>query len=284
MNLLSLDRLLFELNYPVEVEAAVRKKLDDSALMSTIAENAYDGEGFDFPLCKRKPPTRLAAVTLLLLQNYPLYRQLGASDQIIFDTFRDVSLRAGLYYNKMGKSGISKEDTVWFRHIMNQKLFKIGTLQFQPFQMIYLDKETIGEAYMEFSPEQKASLPNGTPVINCHIQKGADLSPVAVERSFQQATDFFHSAFPDTAFRAFLCYSWLLYPKMTESLAPQSHIRHFSECFTIIGSCSDREQAMENLFDRAKPEQTKPLTSLQKTALYYPEKFGFACGIRKIID
>ncbi len=52
---------------------------------------------------------------------------------------------------------------------MNVSIFKISSLQFQPFEMIYLDEETIGEPYMAFTKEQKESLPNGLPVINCHI-------------------------------------------------------------------------------------------------------------------
>ena len=38
---------------------------------------------------------------------------------------------------------------------LNVVIFKIGSLQFQPFEMIYLDEETIGEPYMTFSKEQK---------------------------------------------------------------------------------------------------------------------------------
>ena len=79
---------------------------------------------------------------------------------------------------------------------MNVAIFKIGSLQFQPFQMIYLDAETIGEPYMSFTEEQKKSLPEGTPVLNCHIQQGADLSPESVDFSFRMAKEFFmeHSA------------------------------------------------------------------------------------------
>jgi len=47
--------------------------------------------------------------------------------------------------------------------------------------MIYLDEETIGEDYMVYSETQKRALPKGTPVINCHIQEGADLSAPDVQ-------------------------------------------------------------------------------------------------------
>ena len=140
---LPLNNLLEELAFPDVVELALKKKVDEKSI-AEIAVSAYSGENFNFALCRRMPMTRLAVITFLLLKKYDEYKAKGISDQIIFDTFRDVSLRAGLYYKKTGKVGISKNDVIWFRHIMNVSIFKIGELQFQPFEMIYLDEETTG--------------------------------------------------------------------------------------------------------------------------------------------
>lgn len=82
------------------------------------------------------PLTRLSVVTYLLIRKYGEYKKARIPDQVIFDTFGDISLRAALYYKKAGKAGISKEDVIWFRHIMNVAIFKVGSLQFQPFKMI----------------------------------------------------------------------------------------------------------------------------------------------------
>lgn len=278
---LALDRLLEELRYPEAVEQAVREKLADPGI-GEIAASAYAGEDLDVALCRRMPLTRLAAITFLLLQSYGDYREKGAPDHIIFDTFRDVSLRAGLYYGRTGKVGISREDVVWFRHIMHAGIFKIGVVQYQPFKMVYLDEETIGEPYMVFSPEQKALLPSGAPVINCHIQRGADLDPERVDRSFRDAEAFFQAVFPERRFQAFLCYSWLLYPKMVERLPKQSNIRRFADRFTVISSCDDAGQAMENLFEGGKRKAIPSMTALQKMAVGHIEYFGFACGIAKM--
>lgn len=46
---------------------------------------------------------------------------------------------------------------------MNVAIFKVGSLQFQPFKMIYLDEETIGEPYMSFTAEQKKLCPQVLP-------------------------------------------------------------------------------------------------------------------------
>ncbi len=280
---MTLEKIVSELHYTSDIEQAVLQKIrKDEKLIEEIAGTAYHGENFDFTLCRRMPLTRLAVVTYLLVHKYDDYKSMEISDGIIFDTFRDISLRANLYYEKNGKVGISKEDVVWFRHIMNVGIFQIGTLQFQPFEMLYLDEETIGEPYMTFTKEQKETLPNGTPVLNCHIQQGADLSPQSVETSFQGAKRFFSKHFPTVQYKAFLCYSWLLYPPMLKQLSEKSNIKQFANNFSIIGFCHDTEQATENLFGhgtRKGKELPQTATFLQKLAVEHLELFGFACGI-----
>ncbi len=278
---MTLEKMMAELRFISGVEQAVLRKIRmDEKGICEIAETAYHGEDPDPALCGCKPLMRLAAVTCLLLRKYDDYKAKKIPDGIIFDTFRDVSLRANLYYERNGKAGISKEDVIWFRHIVNAEIFKIGALQFQPFEMVYLDEGTIGEPYMAFTKEQKEALPCGTPVINCHIQQGADLSPRSVEAAFQNARRFFSKYFPTVRYKAFLCYSWLLYPPMLEHLSEKSNIKRFAGNFSIIGACNDPEQATGYLFGsgtgKALPANA---TSLQKLAFEHIELLGFACGI-----
>ncbi len=278
---MTLEKMISELHYRSNIEKAVLQEIrKDEKLIEKIAETAYRGENFDFALCGHMPLTCLAVVTYLLLHKYDDYKSMGIPDGIVFDTFRDVSLRANLYYEKNGKVGVSKEDVIWFRHIMNIGIFQIGTLQFQPFEMIYLDEETLGEPYMTFTEEQKGLLPNDTPVLNCHIQKGADLRPRSVEASFQNAKLFFEKYFPTVQYKAFLCYSWLLYPPMLQHLSERSNIKQFAKNFSIIGSCHDPEQAIENLFGHGTGKGLPcDATFLQQLAFEHVELFGFACGI-----
>ncbi len=280
---MTLEPLLPHLGLNTAIEEAVTHQFaKNKKAIRAIAQTAYRGEGLDFPLCKCRPLTRLAAILDLLTEKYHAYKALGAADDIIWDTFQDVSLRAELYFQKTGKAGLSKDDVIWFRHLMQVNIFKIGALQYQPFQMIYLDMETVDEPYMVFSAEQKQALPDGAAVINCHIQKGADLRPEAVERSLKGAKAFFAEHFPQKRYQAFLCYSWLLYPPMVERLPAQSHIRQFAGRFSIIGSCPDPEQAMEFLFDGRKRNLPPAHTFLQRIAAGRPELLGYACGILTI--
>lgn len=278
---MTFDRLISELNYTSSIEQTVRQKIRKrEKWVREIAETAYQGEDLNFNLCKRMPLTRLSVVTCLLLGQYEAYKAKGIPEYMILDTFKDVSLRANLYYEKTGKVGITKDDVIWFRHIMNVAIFKIGALQFQPFEMLYLDEETIGEPYMTFSAEQKEALPAGTPVLNCHIQRGADLNGQSVEDSLQSAKLFFSQYFPAVAYKAFLCYSWLLYPPMVENLPAGSNIRQFAKRYSIIGYCNDPEQALTNLFEDGANKGARSITtSLQKLAAEHLELLGVACGV-----
>lgn len=274
------NKILEILNFSPETEKAVVSALSKKNY-AEICKNAYSGEAPDYPILSRKPLTRLAAVATLLSEKYEDYKSLGVPEDIIAETFRDVSLRAEIFKRKTAKPGISREDAIWFRHFMNCKIFKIGVLQFQPFEMVYLDEEFLGEPYMEFSKEQKEKLPPGAHVINCHIQQSAILSTNAVKASFADAHTLFEKIYPETKFKAFLCYSWLLYPEMIKHLPETSNIKTFAENFEIIGTVQDCDQAFENLFGKAnkRPKKNENATRLQKLANESPKSFGFACGI-----
>lgn len=282
---MNLEKLFEELRFPDAIESAVQKTLSESEKqICEISGKAYESEGLNFPLCEYAPLTRLSVVTKLLLRKYDEYRLKGVSERIIFDTFRDVSLRADFFFKKTAKIGISKEDVIWFRHMMNVDIFKIGVLQYQPLEMLYLDERIMGEPYMVFSQELRNRLPEGVSVINCHVQRGANLREEAVGHSLEEAKAFFAESFPEIRFRGFLCYSWLLYPPMVKVLPKESNIRRFAGRFPVIGMCGDAEQAMENLFEGGGCKILyQEATFLQKAAMESPELFGYACGFKSMV-
>ena len=137
---MTLHTMLSELHYRDQIQEAVQKEINRLGdTVEVLADKAYQGEDFQFFLCDQVPAVRLAVITCLLVEKYEEYRARGISDSIIFDTFQDVTLRAEIYFQKTGRAGLEKDDVIWFRHIMNAEIFKIGSLQFQPFQMVYLD-------------------------------------------------------------------------------------------------------------------------------------------------
>ena len=154
------------------------------------ARRAYEGEAPNLCICSRSPLERLVLWACLVPDICSRLRKREIPEPIIQDAFFDISLRASIYEKKHGNPGLTKEDVVWNRHVYNCQIFKLGCLQFQLFYQIYLDKEGCAYDYMTFSEAQKRLLPPGSPVLNVHIQEGADLSAEAVEASFAMAREF----------------------------------------------------------------------------------------------
>lgn len=279
--------------------AAYERNLDDLALdedvrielrgfaqrnygrMEVLASRAYEGENPDFPICRLMPLSRLAVLVWKLTKIRQNYLKLGVSEEIYRDTIGDIALRQRLYYTKNGKIGLSKGDCIWFRHLVYGKIFKLGVLQFQPFEMVYLDEVLEEESGFRYSDGLRSLLLAGSPVVNVHIQKGADLEAQKVADSFALARTFFRKVFPDKAFEAFVCYSWLLYPGLREILPARSRILAFADFFEILGVSKNRDQAVERIFGkrfRAKAEYPQN-TSLQRAALKRMDSLGYAIGL-----
>ncbi|MEN6531621.1 MAG: acyltransferase domain-containing protein [Anaerolineaceae bacterium] len=249
--------------------------------MADLAEKAYEGEGHDFPICRLHPLGRLAVIIWKLPEIRRKYEALGISAEIIRDTFSDISLRQRLFYQKTGKVGLSRADGIWLRHIASAQIFKLGVLQYQPIKMFYLENYENGSPFFVISDDQKAKLPVGTPVVNVHIQAGADLAVERVADSLMMAKDFFPRVFPETRFQALVCYSWLLHSGLQDLLPPNSRILHFAENFEVVSETGDNRQAVERIFGRRYRRRANypQQTSLQRNALRDPAKLGYALGI-----
>lgn len=276
------NEILKLLTFSPEIQESIRNYyVNNSKWVSELSELAYEGEAPNFPLCKRKPYTRLIVVIYKLIEVRKKYKNMSIPDTIFENTISDIALRAHLYIKKTGTYGLDIKSVVWFRHIFNMVIFKIGTIQFQLFQMVYLDEEFLGEPYMTFQEKWKIQLPPDSPVINVHIQEGADLTPEAVNTSFLMAGYFFDKYFPEHEYKAFMCYSWLLYPGLMELLPKDSRIVLFANRFTIIGSVQDKEDAVQRIYGhRRRSRADYPQeTSLQQKAFTKMNLLGISCGI-----
>ena len=250
------------------------------------AEAAYEGKVPDFPICRRSPAERFVIWCCRIPKIYQKYKTSGIPDVVTRATLQDVTRRAVEYERRTGKKGLSKEDVIWLRHIENCEIFQIGALQFQLFHMVYLDMEGCGEAYMAFSHTWKEKLPQGTPVVNLHIPAGTDFSPAAVQSALTDAKTFFNAYFPRFSAKAFICYSWLLYPGLLELLPSDSNIRAFAGRFEIIGQVCDPygSDSIKRIYGKRYPNKKDypQKTLLQKNAIGHFSKLGMACGIIEI--
>ena len=128
---MNLEKIVSRLHYRTEIEQAVLQKIrKDKKLIEKLAGTAYHGENFHFALCKRMPLTRLAVVTYLLVYQYDAYKSKKIPDEIIFDTFRDVSLRANLYYEKTARQVSQKRTLYGFVTSCKSASFKLARCSF----------------------------------------------------------------------------------------------------------------------------------------------------------
>jgi|JMBV01.1.fsa_nt_gb hypothetical protein len=282
-----LEQSMADLALPDELNASLLAYLTQRKDMISLAARAYDESYKDnsgaFDIMRRKPFTRLAIICALLPGLRQRFIDAGIPRQVWLDSIDDIRLRARLYFEKTGKVGLSKNDARWLRHLMGFKLFKIGSLQFQPFEMLYLDKEGIGRDIMRFTETQKLRLPPGMPVLNTHIQHGADLRPEALRATFAQARDFFRRYFPSQDFKAFISYTWLLYPGLNEVLPAESRILQFAEMWDIVSVVDDKTQALERIFGgrRRRKADYPQESSLQRLALRHMDALGYALGMKE---
>lgn len=277
---------LLEILKELKMECTVSEKIvnyitKNHSFIEKASKEAYEGENPSFKICKRKPFTRLVIACYKLVELKNIFQERGLPKEVFIDTIGDITLRQEIYKQETGALGLSMNDVIWLRHLYNVHIFKLNTLQFQLFHMLYLDEETTGEEYMNFTQEQKNLLPSNVPVINVHIQKNADLSQESIEKSFSLAKEFFPKYFPEHEYKAFLCYSWLLYSGNRQLLNEDSNIVKFAAKFDIISEIKDNEQAVARIYGkkyRCRADYPQN-TSLQKNALAHLDNLGYACGV-----
>ncbi len=249
--------------------------------MAERSDWAYENDTFNFPICSLHPLGRLAVIIWMLAEIRGKYEALGVSPEIIADTFSDITLRQRLFFQKTGKVGLSSADCIWLRHLASAQIFKLGVLQYQPTKMFYLETHENGSPFFGISEAQKLRLPAGTPVLNMHIQSGADLAQECVAESIQMARQFFANTFPQTHFRAMVCYSWLLHSGLKDLLPSGSRILQFAQNFEVVSETGDKMQAVERIFGRhyRRKADFPQQTSLQRAASRDPSKLGYALGV-----
>lgn len=250
---------------------------------SRLAEKAaagWTGEPEEFPVRRYHPQTRLFCALLRAAELYPYYEEKGIPYEVFCNTMGDITLRAVIYKEANGVYGLTAADAVWLRHHLAGKLFRLGQLQFQLFEMF--PYELLEEdGYMTFSEEAKQRFPTGTPVLNVHIPARTVLTSKECDHSFALAESFFPRFFPEYRAKAYSCFSWLLYPKMRALLTENSNIARFAERFSIIGESEDCGEALRCIYGkryRRKADYPRD-TALRKTACDHLSCLGEACGM-----
>ncbi len=115
--------------------------------------------------------------------------------------------------------------------------------------------------------EWTAVLAGGDPVLGIHIPAGAPLTPESCGDAMRAAAAFFPEYFPEYAFRAFTCATWLFDPQLADYLPPESNLVRFQSQFYRypVPGANDR-QIMERVCGRVyeRPADMPRATSLQR--------------------
>jgi len=164
----------------------------------------------------------------------------------------------------------------WFDRFFNVTRFGINRLQFElvPFhsQAGYTRKGI--------------TLKPGDQVINVHIPRtGTRLDRESVVKSYEEAAVFFRERY-QLEYIAFVCSSWLLYPRNKEVLSPQSNLYAFISDFDIIESGDSKDyRGVWRLFDKNYEGDVEMLpqdSSLRRTYADWirkGEKVGWGYGV-----
>jgi hypothetical protein len=121
----------------------------------------------------------------------------------------------------------------------------------------------------------------GDPSLGVHIPAGEPLQPEGCLESLRRATAFFARHFPEFAWRAFECESWLLDGQLAQHLPPASNIVQFQRLFHLLPDPEGSDtQTLERVFDWCyKDAASAPRdTRLRRAILEFMERGGRWCS------
>ncbi|NLM78272.1 MAG: hypothetical protein GX173_09325 [Ruminococcaceae bacterium] len=122
------------------------------------------------------------------------------------------------------------------------------------------------------------------PVISVHIPHDDPLTPDICARAYRETQALMRTCYPDFAYKAFICFSWLMDPQLRQLLRPNSNIVRFQERFHPFPSPSSGRGIFRFVFEieyerlEDLPENTSLERALKKHYLagrYIYEPGGF---------
>lgn len=137
-----------------------------------------------------------------------VYQKMGIPDEIYFATMKCFPRFIAETYKMTGE--LCFDRYWWTTRQAGCHLFRIGELEYE---IKRTEKET---------------------VISIHIPSDADFSPLAVEKSLQDAKRFFAKYYPSLNGAEYRCHSWLLDGQLKAMLGDQSNIITFQNRFEIF--------------------------------------------------
>lgn len=264
---MDIELLANKINLNSELKNKVLSLVEsDRAKLISLCKKA-DNDNFKSVFTKNDMIKLAVALLYSVEFTYPKYQKAVISDEIYFETMKDIAVWCENNNNK------GLKNLPWIKNHLNFDLFKIGRLQFQIYKC---DNRTLNYDLLPFS--------FGENLIYVHIPQGEKLVYAECVNSLKNAKSFFGEYFPNYDFDYFFCESWLLYGENWQFMNSSSNILQFSTLFDLVYSVEDDRQAIERIFGKRKIIKSKyeEKTTLQRNAKRFMQnggKLGEGIGI-----
>lgn len=150
---------------------------------------------------------------------YGKYLEKAIPEEIFRDSMADLRCKLFECHKLYGIWGSFV--AVWFSRFFNFSLYGIGRLEFAPYDCDY-----------DFE-ENGVVINQGDPVIDVHIPSKGKLPHEEVLASYRKAYDFFTNFLKLTP-KAFVCESWMLFPKHEEIIPDAKNLMDFYRDYTVV--------------------------------------------------
>jgi hypothetical protein len=264
---MDIELLANKINLNSELKNKVLSLVErDRAKLISLCKKA-DNDNFKSVLTKNDMIKLAVALLYSVEFTYPKYQKSVISDEIYFETMKDIAVWCENNNNK------GLKNLPWIKNHLNFELFKLGRLQFQIYKC---DNRTLNYDLLPFN--------FGENLIYVHIPQGEKLVYAECVNSLKNAKSFFGEYFPNYDFDYFFCESWLLYGENWQFMNSSSNILQFSTLFDLVYSVEDDRQAIERIFGKRKIIKSKyeEKTTLQRNAKRFMQnggKLGVGIGI-----
>ncbi len=201
---------------------------------------------------------------LALPETLRWHRRRGISAEVSWATLADLGRHVSLHRRCHGTTGL--DQVRWIGNHFGGSLYQLGRLQYQLYR---LHDGTAGPLFWyDGDPARlEPGLRPGDPALALHVPETGPLLPEACDASFRQARRFFPHRFPEHAYRAVTCTSWLLDEQLADYLPADSNILRFQRRFQILPGGWEQDDDIFWFVFKTTPAaigQLRPRTRLER--------------------
>jgi hypothetical protein len=204
---------------------------------------------------------------LCLEETVEYLRRLSTPEHVIDSSLNILTQHSATFERKWGSLGV--EAGWWMLLVLRGELLQIGSLEF------HLVTLGVGSLSPEWYDETVASelgpgFRRGDSSFGLHIPQDADLSPEALDRTFDEARTILRQRWPVEHRRLATCRSWTMDDRLTDFLKPDANLVKFQQRFELVPGWVDGDEDVLDFVFRLPGTAVDDLpqtTSLERAVL-----------------